>query len=101
MNVGLIIGLFNISGFPTFQSGVLRLYSRCAAHLFIYCQLHIICYSYMYHVTETSFSVFYFYYYCLPESEKLSMLISHENLLAVTRPSYQYGPSMSNNIVRK
>ena len=34
-------GLFNRSGFPTFQSGVLRLYSRCAAHLFIYCQLHV------------------------------------------------------------
>ena len=28
MNVGLLIGLFNISGFPTFQSGVLRLRAR-------------------------------------------------------------------------
>ena len=32
--------------------------------------LPVACYSCMYHVTETSFSVFYFYYYCLPESEK-------------------------------
>ena len=46
------------------------LFSRCAAHLFIYCRLHVTCYSYMYHVTETNFSVFYVYYYCLPESEK-------------------------------
>ena len=68
--VGLSIGLFNISGCPTFHSGVLRLYSHCAAHLFIYCQLHVTCYSYIYNVTETSFSVFCFYYYCLPESEK-------------------------------
>ena len=66
----LLIRLFNISGFPTFQSGVLRLYSRCAAHLFIYCQLHVTCYSYMYNFTETRFSVFYFYYYCLREPEK-------------------------------
>ena len=73
INVGLPIGLFNIPGCPTFHSGVLRLYSRCAAHLFIYCQLHVTCYSYMYYVTETSFSVFFiffYYYFCLPESEK-------------------------------
>ena len=51
MNVGLLIRLFNISGFPTFQSGVPRLYSRCAAHLFIdllsacyMLQLHVPCY---------------------------------------------------------
>ena len=67
-NVNLLKGLFNISGFPTFQSGVLRLYFRCTAHLLIYCQLHVTCYSYMYHVTETSFSVIYYSYYCLPES---------------------------------
>ena len=69
-DVGLLIGIFNISGFPTFQSGVLRLYSRCAAHLYIYLQQHVTCYSYMYHVKETRFSVFYIYYYCLLESEK-------------------------------
>ena len=31
------------------------------------CMLHV---SYMYNFTETSFSVFYFYYYCLREPEK-------------------------------
>ena len=51
----LHIGLFNISGFPTFQSGVLRLfYSSCAAHVFFIV-------SCSYHVTVINFSVFNFY----------------------------------------
>ena len=40
---GLTNRAFQHLGFPTFQSRVLRLYSRCAAHLFIYCQLHDTC----------------------------------------------------------
>ena len=93
---GLHIGLFNISGFPTFQSGVLRLfYSRFAAHLFIYCQLQLPCYSY-------KFQCFLFIYYYLLKSEKYFTLITHENrLLAVTCLSYQCGLGMSNNVARK
>ena len=47
--------LVNISGFSTFQSGVLRLiYTRCAAHVFFIV-------SCSYHVTVINFSVFDFY----------------------------------------
>ena len=53
-------GLTNRVRLSDVQPEVLRLYSRCAAHLFIYCQLHVTCYSYLYHVTETSSSIFYF-----------------------------------------
>ena len=90
---GLHIGLFNISGFPTFQSGILRLfYSRCAAHLLIYCQLQLLCYSY-------KFQCFLFLFYCLLKSE---CSFTRENrLLAVTCHSYQCGLGMSNNVARK
>ena len=59
MNVGLLIGLFNISGFPAFQSKVLRLnFIAQLIYLFIVgCMLHV---SYMYHVTKqvSVFSIF-------------------------------------------
>ena len=44
MNVGLLIGLFYISGFPTFQSGVLRLFSLVAQLIYLFivsCMLHV------------------------------------------------------------
>ena len=44
MNVGLLIGLFNISGFPTFQSGVLGLYIFVAQLIYlciVSCVLHV------------------------------------------------------------
>ena len=67
--MGLLIELLNISGFPTFQSGVLRLYFRCAAHLFIVsCMLHVTVTCTMLQKQVSVFS--FFYYYCLPESEK-------------------------------
>ena len=66
MSVGLPIGLFNISVFPTFQSGVLRLfYPQRGTHLFFHCQLQLPCYDRRNIVTVTcsiSFSVFYFCY---------------------------------------
>ena len=57
MNVGLHLGFSNVSEFSTFEIRVLKfVYYRCAAHLF-----NASC---NFHVTVTSFSVFYFYYYC-------------------------------------
>ena len=89
MNVGLLIGLFNSSGFPTFQSGVLRLYSRCEAHLFIdSCMLHVIDIRTVLRKQVSVFSIF--------------VIVVYQGLksphLAVTCLSSQYGPSMSNNV---
>ena len=104
MNVSLLIGLCNISGCPTFHSGVLRLYSHCAAHLFIYlfivsCILHVAVTCTMLQKQVSVFSIFIITVYQSLKSNLCSLL--HENLLAVTCLSYQYGPSMSNNVVRK
>ena len=69
MNVGLLIGLFNISGFPTFHSGVFTLCSRCATHLFIYCQLHVTVTCTMLQKQVSVFSIFNITVY-QTESEK-------------------------------
>ena len=91
MNVDLQIGLFNISAFRNSSqeySDSSILVARLIYSFIVSCS---------YHATATSFSVFYFYY----RLKKKIMLIPHENLLAVTWMSYQYGLGMSNNVTRK
>ena len=49
------------------------------------CEAHLVIVSYNFHVTVTSFSVFYFYYYCLLESvKKIIMHIPHENISVIS-----------------
>ena len=97
---GLHIGLFNISGLPTFQSGVLRLFhSRCAAHLFIYCQLQLPCYSYR-------FQCFLFLFYCLLKSEcslhmRAGFLLSPVCLLSEVLACVITSPISDSNVISK
>ena len=98
MNVGLLIGLFNISGLPTFQEYADSILGARLIYLFIVsCMLHVTVTCTM---LQKQVSVLSFFIITVYQSLKSNLCSFHMKTF-LSLPICQYGPSVSNNVARK
>ena len=98
MNVGLLIGLFNISGLPTFQEYADSILGAQLIYSFIVsCMIHVTVTCTMLQKQVALFSIINITVY---QSLKSNLCSFHMKTF-LPLPICQYGPSVSNNVARK